>query len=386
MEARYTYRLRVTPAQARSLQEVFDSCRFVWNTSLGRWRDLWRYEGLSLSWVETAAELTDWRSRFDWLAAVPVTPQQQVIRDLGKAIRAFFDPKNPAGRPRFKKKGSHSTASWNANGFALREGRLSVAVRAGRTDLRVVWSRDLPTAPKSVTVYRDAAGRWWASFVVRVEAEDIGVTKESTGLDVGLTTFATTEFPGADVSNPRFARQAAKALARSHHNLSRKKKGSSNRSRAKTTTAKVYAHTTNQRKDWQHKEARKLARRFDRIGVEDLRIKNMVRNRHLARAISDAGWGDFLAALNWHARKAGHEVVRLDPRNTSQTCSGCGAKAKHHLGLADRTFLCEECGLVEDRDRNAARNLNPDRWDKSVRVGQGVDGRKTLVPAGTEAA
>jgi putative transposase len=386
MEARYTYRLRVTPAQARSLQEVFDSCRFVWNTSLGRWRDLWRYEGLSLSWVETAAELTDWRSRFDWLAAVPVTPQQQVIRDLGKAIRAFFGPKNPAGRPRFKKKGSHSTASWNANGFALREGRLSVAVRAGRTDLRVVWSRDLPTAPKSVTVYRDAAGRWWASFVVRVEAEDIGVTKESTGLDVGLTTFATTEFPGADVSNPRFARQAAKALARSHHNLSRKKKGSSNRSRAKTTTAKVYAHTTNQRKDWQHKEARKLARRFDRIGVEDLRIKNMVRNRHLARAISDAGWGDFLAVLAWQARKAGHEVVRLDPRNTSQTCSGCGAKAKHHLGLADRTFLCEECGLVEDRDRNAARNLNPDRWDKSVRVGQGVDGRKTLVPAGTEAA
>ena len=98
MEARYTYRLRVTPAQARSLQEVFDSCRFVWNTSLGRWLDLWRYEDLSLSWVEMAAEVTDWRSRFDWLAAVPVTPQQQVIRDLGKAIRAFFDPKNP-GRP-----------------------------------------------------------------------------------------------------------------------------------------------------------------------------------------------------------------------------------------------------------------------------------------------
>ena len=386
MEARYTYRLRVTPAQARSLQEVFDSCRFVWNTSLGRWRDLWRYEGLSLSWVETAAELTDWRSRFDWLAAVPVTPQQQVIRDLGKAIRAFFDPKNPAGRPRFKKKGSHSTASWNANGFSLRQGRLNVAVKGGRTDLRVVWSRELPSAPKSVTVYRDAAGRWWASFVVRVEAEDVGVTGSSTGLDVGLTTFATTEYPDADIPNPRFARNAAKALARSQRNLSRKKKGSSNRSRAKTTTAKVYAHTTNQRKDWQHKEARKLARRFDRIGVEDLRIKNMVRNRHLARAISDAGWGDFLAALNWHARKAGHEVVRLDPRNTSQTCSECGAKAKHRLGLADRTFSCEECGLVEDRDRNAARNLNPDRWDKSVRVGQGVDGSKPKVPAGTLAA
>jgi putative transposase len=386
MEARYTYRLRVTPAQARSLQEVFDSCRFVWNTSLGRWRDLWRYEGLSLSWVETAAELTDWRSRFDWLAAVPVTPQQQVIRDLGKAIRAFFDPKNPAGRPRFKKKGSHSTASWNANGFSLRQGRLAVAVAGGRTLLRVVWSRALPSVPKTVTVRRDAAGRWWASFVVRVEPENVGATGATTGLDVGLTSFATTEFPDADIPSPRFARHAAKALARSQRNLSRKDKGSHNRAKAKTATAKVAAHTASQRKDWQHKEARKLAQRFDRIGVEDLRIKNMVRNRHLSRAISDAGWGDFLAALDWQARKVGHEVVRLDPRHTTQTCSGCGVKAKHRLGLAERTFLCDECGLVEDRDRNAARNLNPDRWDKSGRVGQGVDGRKTLVPAGTEAA
>ena len=125
--------------------------------------------------------------------------------------------------------------------------------------------------PKSVTAYRDAAGRWWASFVVRVEPEDIGAAGTATGLDVGLTTFATTEFPDADVQNPRYARVAAKALARSQRNLSRKTKGSANRAKAKTTTAKVYAHVANQRKDWQHKEARKLARRFDRIGVEDLR-------------------------------------------------------------------------------------------------------------------
>ena len=386
MEARYTYRLRVTPAQRRALQEVFDSCRFVWNTSLGRWSDLWRYEQVSLGYVAMAAELTDWRGRYDWLAAVPVTPQQQVQRDLDKAIRAFYDEDNPARRPRFKKKGSHATASWNLNGFSLRDGRLCVAVRGGRTQLRVVWSKALPSVPKTVTVYRDAAGRWWASFVVRVGPEVVGATGATTGLDVGLTTFATTEYPDADVANPRFARAAAKALARSQRSLSRKKKGSHNRAKAKTATAKVAARTANQRKDWQHKQARQLARRFDRIGVEDLRINNMVRNRHLARSISDAGWGDFLNVLAWQARKAGHEVVRVDPRYTTQTCSGCGAKTKHRLGLADRTFVCDECGLVEDRDRNAARNLNPDRWDKSVRVGQGVDGSKTLVPAGTEAA
>ena len=386
MEARYTYRLQVSPAQQRALQEVFDSCRFVWNTSLGRWSDLWRYEQVPLGYVSMAAELTDWRGRYEWLAAVPVTPQQQVQRDLDKAVRAFYDKEHPGRRPRFKKKGSHSTASRNVKGFSLRGDRLCGAVKGGRTPLRVVWSRALPSVPKSVTVYRDAAGRWWASFVVRIGPEDLGATGAATGLDVGLARFATTEFADADIPNPRFARQAAKALARSQRNLSRKVKGSHNRAKAKTATAKVAAHTASQRKDWQHKQACKLARRLDRIGVEDLRIKNMVRNRRLSRAISDAGWGDFLSVLAWQARKVGHEVVRLDPRYTTQTCSGCGAKAKHRLGLAERTFWCDGCGLVEDRDRNAARNLNPDRWDKSVRVGQGVDGRKTLVPAGTEAA
>ena len=365
------------------MQEVFDVCRFVWNTALGRWSDLWRHERCTLGFADMCRELTDWRSRFDGFAAVPVTPQQQVLRDLDKSIWAFYDKGHPGRRPRFKRRKSHATASWNLNGFALDDGRLSVAAAGGRARLRVVWSRLLPSAPRSVTVYRDAAGRWWASFVVRVDPDAVGATGQSTGVDVGLSTFATTEYADADVPCPRFARAAAKALTRSQRNLARKQKGSKNRVKAKTARAKVEARTANQRRDWRHKQARTLARRFDRIGVEDLRITNMVRNRHLARAIHDAGWGEFLHVLAWQARKAGHEVVRLDPRNTTQTCSACGAKAKHRLGLADRIFACSECGLVEDRDRNAARNLNPNRRDKP---GAGVDGTKTLVPAGTEAA
>lgn len=199
-------------------------------------------------------------------------------------------------------------------------------------------------------------------------------------------TYATTEFADADVPNPRFARRAAKALARSQRNLARKPKGSNHRAKAKMSTARVHTRVDAQRRDFAHKQARALARRFDRIGVEDLRIANMIRNRRLARSISDAGWGDFLAILDWQARKAGREVVRLDPRYTSPTCSGCGTKAKSPLGLADRTFECVWCGLVACRDRNAALNLNPDRWDKSVRVGQGVDGSKPLGSADPQAA
>jgi putative transposase len=329
------------------------------------------------------AELTVWRSRIDWLRAVPVTPQQQILIDLGRSIRAFFDKKNPARRPKFKKKGTHSSARWTLRGFSLRGDRLCVAVAGGRVSLRVVWSRALPSQPRSVTIYRDSAGRWWASFVVRVDPEKIGHTGQTTGLDLGLTTFAVTEFPDADVPTPGFARRAAKAVARSQRNMARKEKGKKNRLKAKRQAAKLHAKVAAQRADFMHKEARTLARRFDAIGVEDLQIKNMLANRHLARSISDAGWGQFLATLNWHARKCGHAVVRLDPRNTTQTCSKCGVKAKQRLELADRIFACDECGLVDGRDRNAARNLNPNRQGKT---GEGVDGVKTRVPAGTLAA
>lgn len=382
MEARYRYRLRVTPSQAGQLQDVFDSCRFVWNTALGRWSDLWRHEGLGYSSTEACRELTDWRSRFDWLAGQPVAPQQQTLRDLGKSISAFFDKANPARRPRFKKKGQCTSARWTVNRFALVDNRLSVAVAGGRAALRVVWSRPLPSVPRSVTVYRDAAGRWWASFVVRVEVEQLPPSGRVTGLDLGLTTLATVEDAADDVANPRFAKGNRLRQRRASRALSRSKRDSGRRAKAKKRRAKVHADAAARRQDYFHKEARRLAHTYDRIGVEDLRIKNMLANRCLSRAISDAGWGEFLAILEWQARKAGREVVYLDPRNTTQNCSGCGTKAKFHLALADRIFNCGECGLVLCRDRNAARNLNPG-WAVPV---VGDDGKKPLGPAGTEAA
>lgn len=382
MEARYRYRLRVTPTQADQLQGVFDSCRFVWNTALGRWTDLWRYEGLRFSTTDACAELTDWRGRFVWLASQPCAPQQQVLRDLGKSVSAFFDKSNPAGRPRFKRKKAVTSARWTYNKFAVSADHLIISVAGGRIPLRVVWSRPLPSVPKSVTVYRDATGKWWASFVVRIEAEALSPSGRTTGLDVGLTTYATTEYLAADVANPRLARNAAKMLARAQRNFARKKKGSNNRAKAKVSTAKVHAKVKNQRVNFHQTEARKLARSFDRIGVEKLQVSNMVRRGKgrkkvgLNRSISDAAWGQFLNTLEWQAKKCGHEVVRLNSRNTTQNCSACGTKAKVHVGLKQRIFVCSECGLTLCRDLNAARNLNPDRWDKSVRVGQGDDGIK----------
>jgi putative transposase len=392
VKGRYRYRLRVNSTQASLLQQVFDADRFVWNQGLRRWNDLWRLEDRTgFSYGDAAAELTDWRGSYDWLAAQPQDPQQQTLRDLFHGVAAFFDRSNPAGRPAVKKKSSgYATARWTRNGFAIKDGRLEVATSTGRIALRVVWSRELPSRPGMVTVRRDAVGRWWASFTVDVEPAPIGATGRITGLDVGLSMFATAEHPDADIVNPRFARRAAKALARSQRNLAAKQKGSNNRAEAKKHLARVHAKVANQRADFQHKTARTLARRYDRIGVETLKVKNMSargkrgHKKGLNRAISDAGWAAFVHTLEWHAAKAGHEVVVLPARNTTQQCSDCGTKAKPRMQLSDRMFRCPDplCGLVLDRDRNAARNLNPGRSEP----GGGVDGSKTRTPQGALAA
>ncbi len=227
--------------------------------------------------------------------------------------------------------------------------------------------------------------------MVRVQVLDTPVapTGRSTGLDVGLTTFATTTDPATDVANPRFARAAAKALARSQANTARK---------AKAQAACVAARVANQRADFAHKAARALVGFYDRIGIEDLAVKNMSargKGRHKAglnRSIADAGWAQFRAVLDWQATKAGKTVVSLPARDTTQRCSPCGAKAKRRIELSDRVYGCRACGLVADRDRNSARNLNPDRAgpgggaEPSGDLPVGDDGAKPKVPAGILAA
>jgi putative transposase len=408
VEVRYRYRLRVDRAQAVALQAVFDADRFVWNQALGRWGDLWRHEGQSLFYRDADRELTDWRGRYQWLAAQPSVPQQQTVRDLYRAVSALFDQANPAGRPRFKKRRDrYATARWTCRGFkvagsglGMAGDRLMVAVGGGRTALRPVWSRPLPSDPTSVTVYRDRAGRCCASFVCRVQVPETAVAAggRATGLDVGLTVFATTEDPATDVANPRYARRSAKALARSQRSLARKAKGSHGRVKARQAKARLEARVADQRADFHHRTARTLVGAYDRIGVEGLQVKNMSRKgkgrgkNGLNWSIADAGWAQFRAVLTWQAVKAGTVVVALAARNSTQCCSSCGAKAKPRIELSDRTFNCSCCGLVLGRDRNAARNLNPDRPGPDGRteppgtVPVGDDGHKTNDPAGVLAA
>ncbi|HVB00032.1 MAG TPA: transposase [Acidimicrobiales bacterium] len=405
MTVRYNYRLRVSRQQAESLEQVFDTCRSVWNHALGRWQSAWRDEHLTLRYGDLDKELTARRAELEWLRSVPSVPEQQVLRDLDKSISAFFDKKNPVGYPKFKKKDRYATARWTKRGYRVTGtgggaagDRLSVAAPDGRTELRVVWSRPLPSEPASVTIYRNAAGRYFASFVVKIDVpeERVSPTGDRTGLDVGLTTFATTEHALHDIENPRYAQHAAKALARSQRNVSSKKSGSANRKKAKRRLAREHARVANQRLDFHHKAARKLVEHYDAIGIEDLKTKNMMArgksgNRRkkagLNRSISDASWAQFLRVLEFQAAKSGAEVVQIDPRNTTQCCSGCGTKAKSRLTLSDRVFRCDTCELVLDRDRNAARNLHPrDSQNRLDCTGRDDDGSKTTRSAELVAA
>ena len=409
-ELRFRYRLRVNDDQERLLHGVFDACRFVWNQALGRWSDLWCHEHVSMYYRDASRELTDWRGRYEWLACHPAVPQQQVLRDLYRSISGYFDKANRTGRPHFRaRKVGYATARWTRSGFAVSgsgrgaaRDRLHVAVAGGRVALRVVWSRPLPSDPTSVTVSQDRIGRWWVSFVVRSQVPEVptALTGLATGLDVGLNTFATTEHPATDVPNPRFARQAAKALASSQRQLARKQPKSRGRAEARRRSARIEGRVARQRTDWQHKTARKLVETYDRIGVEALAVKNLSARgrrrgkRGLNRSIGDAAWGQFRRTLSWQAVKAGKTVVVIPARGTTQTCSTCGAKAKPRIELSDRVYSCRYCGLVLGRDRNAARNLNPDlirvpaggTEPAGTAVLVGDDGSKTCVPGGTEAA
>jgi putative transposase len=329
-----------------------------------------------------------------------------VLRDPYQAIGAFFDKANLSGRPRFKNKGTYTTARWTKQSFAVsgsgtglaKNDRLAVATASARIPLRVIWSRPLPSKPRSVTVYRDGCGRFFASFVCRIAIADErqAPTGASTGIDLGISTYVTTCNPVHDVANPRHLRRAAKAVARSQRKVSAKKKASANRARARRALARRSSRVARQRLDFQHKAARILVQTYDRIGVEDLRVKNLSRRGRsghrrrkagLNRSIADASWAQFIAVLDHQAKKAGAEVVTYPAAHTTQRCSECGSIAKTRLELSDRVFRCTECGLEMDRDRNAAWNLSPDHpRNRLGYTGVGDDGSKTKVPAGTLAA
>ena len=361
MQLRYNFRVYPTSGQRTALAKTFGCARVVYNDAL-RARQAAYAAGEKISDTEvqrrvvTEAKKTTERA---WLSEVASVALVQACQDARMAYRNWFDSMSgkrkgrKVGRPRFRsRKHNRQAIRLTRNGFSLRSnGRLYVA-KVG--DLNVRWSRELPSAPSSATVIKDAAGRYFVSFVVETSDEPLPETANEVGIDLGLTTFAVLS-NGKTIESPKFLRRAERKLRKAQQALSRKAKGSNNRAKARARVAKVHAKVRDSRTDWAHKHSTTIVRDNQAVYVEDLAVSGLARTR-LAKSVHDAGWGMFLRMLDDKAARYGRTVHRIDRfYPSSQTCSACG-RVDGPKPLSVREWSCP-CGARHDRDLNAAKNI-----------------------------
>jgi len=367
VQARYRYRIEPSPVQQSMLARTFGCCRVVFNDAVRVREDTWRAGGkLSPSEVQRRV-ITQAKTREDrgWLAEVASVALVQSVRDAHCAYQNFVDSLTrrrkgrKVGRPRFKsRKDPRQSFRLTRNGFSIRpNGRLYVA-KVG--DMKVRWSRALPSESSSVTIIREPDGHYYASFVVDVAPTPLPVAAREVGIDLGITRLATcVDTTGArrDIANPRHLAGKLRRLARLEREKARRVKGSANRARTRRRVAVQHGKVARARRDYHHKQALLLVRDNQAVYLEDLNIAGMVRNRRLARAIQDAGWAQFVRLIEEKAQKYGrivHRVSRWLP--SSKTCSACGY-VMAEMPLRVRIWVCPGCGAVHDRDDNAAVNI-----------------------------
>ena len=355
------YKCRAYPdeAQQQVLARTFGCVRLIWNRTLAERHRLYHAEGKSLSYAASDAALTAMKKDPDlaFLAEVSSVPLQQALRHQYKAFSAFF-----AGRaryPRFKSRQGRQSATYTRSAFSMRDDVLRLAKTSA--PLRFAWSwPDVNVTrldPTSVTVSRDPCGRWYVSFAVdQADPDQLPAAGAVVGVDLGIKDFAVTS-DGEKIPNPRKLARRERNLARYQRRLARCQKGSANRGKAQAKVARAHRKVRASRADFLHRAAAQLVRGHDVIVIEDLAVKNMVRNRSLAKAISDCGWGEFRRQLEYKAVKAGRNLVVIDRwYPSSKTCSACGHLLAA-LSLNTRTWQCPSCGTRHDRDVNAAKNI-----------------------------
>ncbi|MEG3130917.1 transposase [Pantoea cypripedii] len=354
MKRAYKYRFYPTPEQVELLAQTFGCVRFVYNSVL-RWRtDAYRQRQEKIGYIQANARLTALKKEpeFTWLNDVSCVSLQQVLRHQQTAFSNFF-----AGRaryPAFKRKHHKQAAEFTASAFKYRDGRLYIA--KSKTALDVRWSRKLPSAPSTVTLSRDSAGRYFVSCLCEFEPESLPVSPKTVGIDVGLKDLFVTD-TGFRHGNPRHTAKYAARLALLQRRLSKKGRGSKNRAKARLKVARLHAKIADCRLDDLHKATRRLINENQVVCVESLKVKNMLRNPKLSKAISDASWGEFTRQLAYKADWAGRSLVAIDTYfPSSKRCSCCGFTLKK-MPLDVRKWHCPECGADHDRDINAARNI-----------------------------
>lgn len=359
-QAAYRYRFYPNAAQRQNLAQTFGCVRYVYNWALEMRSNAYHERGETLRYGDTSSKLTDLKKQEDhtWLNDVSSVPTQQALRHLEKAYTNFFQGR--ARFPRFKAKHRKQSAEYTTSAYRLKdgdtEGEPKVYLAKQSQPLKIKWSRPLPSAPKTVTVTMDSAGRYFVAFRMEIEPEALPTRNKAVGLDMGIKHAVVTS-DGWKARNPRFLERDLAKLRRAQKALSRKEKGSNNRQKAKRRVAKIYAKIRDRRADYLHKLTTKLVRENHTICIETLRVQNMMKCRSLARSIADVGWGELVRQLEYKCEWYGRTLVKIDQwYPSSKRCNTCG-HVRSELPLDVRKWECSECGSEHDRDVNAAMNI-----------------------------
>ncbi|GAA1270109.1 RNA-guided endonuclease TnpB family protein [Kitasatospora nipponensis] len=353
----FKYRFYPTDVQAAELSRTFGCVRKVYNMALQARTEAWTLRQERVNYNATSAMLTQWKKieELAYLSEVSSVPLQQTLRHLQGAFANFWNKR--AKYPTFKsRKKSRRSAEYTTSGFRYRDGRLTLAKMADPLD--VAWSRPLPEGaePSTVTVSQDSAGRWFVSMLCDDRPGMSAPVNVAVGIDAGVTSLLTLS-TGERITNPKFERRDRERLARAQRDLARKAEGDGrNRAKARLKVGRAHARIADRRRDFLHKLTTRLVRENQTVVIEDLSVRNMIRNRKLSRAIADASWSELRSMLEYKAQWYGREVIAVDRWfPSSKLCSHCGT-LQGRMPLNVREWTCG-CGTTHDRDVNAAINI-----------------------------
>lgn len=358
MRKTYKYRLLGNRATFVKADHWLYLCQRLYNTALEQRITIYRQHRQTISCYSQMNQLPDLKEGFPEYKEVGAQVLQEVLERLDKAYAAFFrrikNGNGKAGFPRFKGRYRYDSFTLKQTGWKLDGKSLSIS-RIGRFKLRL--SRPIEGDIKTVTVRRCQTGKWYACLSCdNVPEHKLDKSTRAIGIDMGIKSFSV-DSEGDSIENPQYLRHSLRLLRRRHRVFFRRKKGSNRRAKARVLVAKAYEKVKDQRNDFLHKLANRYIADYGLIYIEGLNIKGMVRNHCLARSISDAGWGQFIGLMKYKAEEAGRELIRI-PRfePSSKMCSECGA-INQELKLSDRQWVCQSCGVLHDRDYNAAKNI-----------------------------
>lgn len=350
----FQYRLKLTKKQAKILQAHLDECRWLYNELLAQRKLAYEDIDMSLSKYDQSMLLPLLKEERSSLSQVHSQVLQNVVDRLDKAFQGFFRRcklgENP-GFPRFRGVDRYKSICYPQSGFSLIGNELKLS-KIGR--IRVKMHRPILGSIKTCTIAKNASGEWDVSFSCDVDVEPLTEKQESIGIDVGLQSFATLS-NGQHIENPRFFKQSEKRLAKAQKKLAKLEKEQLKRPKQKKVVARIHEKIANQRKNFCHKESKKIIEQYQYICVEDLNIKKMLQTSHFAKSIADVSWNQFLQFLSYKAVEAGRKLGLVNPAYTTQDCNRCGYREEKKL--SDRSHHCTNCGYTASRDFNAAQNI-----------------------------